>query len=348
MTGTGKVDARLPLGEIRVGDAALELARLPGGSVDQIVTSPPYFRLRNYAHDGQVGLEEHVDQWIDALLPVVDHAARVLTPTGSLWLNLGDTYATHPRQGADRKSLLLAPERLALRLTARGWILRNKIVWAKTAHLPSSVKDRLSNGYEVIYMFARNARYFFDLDAIRVPHTSRPPKAQPKKLPPDPARESWRGPNGTGTRGLDALKAAGRNGHPLGKNPGDVWSLPSSNYRGSHHSTYPIRLAERMVRAGCPEQRCRRCRAPWQRTTRRLGATALRGALTATCDCGVAGQPGVVLDPFIGAGTTAIAAEHLGRAWIGIDINRDFAAEARHRIQQHRSRRTPPVQREVV
>lgn len=285
MKGTGNVRARLPVGEIRVGDAAQQLGRLPVSSVDQIVTSPPYFRLRNYAHDRQVGLEEHVDQWIAALLPVIDQAARILTPTGTLWLNLGDTYATHERQGAARKSLLLAPERLALRLTARGWILRNKIVWAKTTHLPSSVKDRLSNSYEIIYVFARNQRYFFDLDAIRVPHTSRPPKAQPKKSPSETARESWRGPNGSGTRGLDVLKAAGRNGHRLGKNPGDVWALPSSNYRGTHHSTYPIRLAERMLRAGCPERRCGRCRSPWQRTTRRLGATALRGTLTATCNC---------------------------------------------------------------
>ena len=348
MTGVGKIRAVLPLGEIRVGDAARELGRLPAGSVDQIVTSPPYFRLRNYAHDGQVGLEEHVEQWVDALLPVIDQAARLLTPTGSLWLNLGDTYATHRRQGADRKSLLLAPERLALKLTARGWILRNKIVWAKTTHLPSSVKDRLSNSYEIIYVFARDQRYFFDLDAIRVPHTSRPPKARPKHLPSETARESWRGPNGSGTRGLDVLKAAGRNGHPLGKNPGDVWALPSSNYRGSHHSTYPVRLAERMVRAGCPEQRCRRCRSPWQRTTRRLGATALRGALTATCTCGAPAEAGVVLDPFIGVGTTAVAAEQLGRAWIGIDINNDFAAEARQRVNHHRSHRAPPIRREVA
>ena len=130
MTAAKRPGTWLPLGEIVVGDATQELGRLPARSIDQIVTSPPYFRLRNYGHDGQFGLEEHVEQWIDALLPVIDQAVRILTPTGTLWLNLGDTYATHPRQGADRKSLLLGPERLALNLTARGWILRNKIVWA--------------------------------------------------------------------------------------------------------------------------------------------------------------------------------------------------------------------------
>ena len=142
----------LPLGQVIVGDAARELARLPAASIDQVVTSPPYFRLRNYDHRGQLGLEDHVDDWAARLVAVADEVARVLTPTGTLWLNLGDTYATHRRQGAARKSLVLGPERIALALTARGWIMRNKIVWAKTTHLPSSVRDRLSASYEVIYL----------------------------------------------------------------------------------------------------------------------------------------------------------------------------------------------------
>jgi DNA modification methylase len=339
---------RLPVGRILLGDATRELRRLPSQSVDQVVTSPPYFRLRNYDHAAQLGLEEHIDHWVDALVGVLDEVARVLTPTGTLWLNLGDTYATHARQGAVRKSLLLGPERLAIKLAERGWILRNKIIWAKTTHLPSSVRDRLSSSYELIYVFALDQRYFFDLDAVRIPHRSQPPNARADDTAHTTARESWRGPNGVGTAGLDILKAAGRIGHPLGKNPGDVWQLPSSNYRGSHHATYPILLVERMIRAGCPEARCMRCLLPWQRITRRLGATAVRGALKPTCRCRTGREPGVVLDPFFGVGTTAVAAEQLERNWVGIEINPDFTREAYARIEAARRARSNSTSKEVA
>jgi len=134
------------------------------------------------------------------------------------------------------------------------------------------------------------------------------------------------------------VKADGRVGHPFGKNPGDVWKIASSNYRGAHHATFPVALAQRAVRAGCPEARCSRCRRPWRRQTlRRLGGAALRGVLGPSCDCGVASEPGLLLDPFFGAGTTAVAAEQLGRDWLGIELNPDFAALAQERIQQARA-----------
>ncbi len=117
--------------QIIVGDAYEQLCRLPSESIDMVLTSPPYFLLRDYQVRGQLGLEPQVDEWVTNLRAVAQELHRVLLPTGSLWLNLGDTYATHPRQGAARKSLLLGPERLALALVADGWLLRNKIVWAK-------------------------------------------------------------------------------------------------------------------------------------------------------------------------------------------------------------------------
>lgn len=325
----------VPVGCVLVGDAIEQLRRLPDHYVDQVVTSPPYFRLRNYGHPDQLGLETTVDQWVSNLLKVLDEVARVLVPTGTLWLNLGDTFASHPKQGALRKCLLLAPERMALALTQRGWILRNKIVWAKTNHMPTSVGDRLACSYEVIYVLARQPRYFFDVNAIREPHRSRPPTPRPTKMRRE--REVWRGPNGLSDGGLAGLKSAGRVGHPLGRNPGDVWLLASSNYRGSHHATFPARLADRMIRAGCPERRCTRCLVAWERPVRRLGATALRGALTATCSCRAGSEPGVVLDPFMGVGTTAVAAEAQRRNWIGVEINGTFAAEARRRIDAART-----------
>jgi hypothetical protein len=151
-------------------------------------------------------------------------------------------------------------------------------------------------------------------------------------------REAWRGPNGDDASGLDLLKARGIIGHPLGKNPGDVWTLASSNYRGAHHATFPLTLARRAIQAGSPEARCVRCRAPWRRQLiRSLGGTAIRGALGPTCDCQAAGEPAVVLDPFFGAGTTAVAAEQLGRDWLGTELNPDFAALAQRRIQDTRA-----------
>ena len=164
--------AKVPRNTVLLGDALDRLRRLPDGSVDTVLTSPPYFRLRDYAADGQLGLEAHVDQWIERLVEISAEVHRVLVPTGTYWLNLGDTYSAHQSQGAARKSLLMAPERLALRLQQSGWIIRNKIVWAKPNPMPTSIKDRLNCTYEFVYVLAKQPGYFFDLDAIRVPHRS--------------------------------------------------------------------------------------------------------------------------------------------------------------------------------
>jgi site-specific DNA-methyltransferase (adenine-specific) len=324
-----------------VGDAGQELATLPGGSIDMVLTSPPCFRLRDYQVSGQLGLEHTVTDWVANLRGIAAQVAEVLVPTGSFWLNVGDTYALHPKQGAARKSLLLAPERLVLALITDGWQLRNKIVWQKANPMPSSVQDRLSCTWEALYVFVRQANYFFDLDAIRVPHESRPTKAKPGATRAR-AREAWRGPNGDDASGLAFMKARGLVGHPLGKNPGDVWTIASSSYRGAHHATFPVRLAERAIRAGCPEARCSQCCRPWWRkTVRSLGGTAVRGSLGPSCACDAASEPGLVLDPFMGAGSTAVAAERLGRDWLGIELNPAFAALAEKRIAGVRAR--PPT-----
>ncbi|QGH68683.1 site-specific DNA-methyltransferase [Pseudactinotalea sp. HY158] len=343
--------SRLPRNQVLVGDARERLTQLPEGSVDCVITSPPYFRLRDYGHAGQLGLEDSVGAYVTDLVGLCSEAARLLTPTGTLWLNLGDTYSLHAREGAPRKSLVAVPERVLLALIVDGWTVRNKIVWAKTNPIPSSVRDRLSCTYEVIYLLARQPRYYFDLDAVRQPHRSkRGTRPQPRRSarrrastrPParrDPGRPSWRGPNADGDQGLTQLRDAGLVGHPLGKNPGDVWRLPASSYRGAHFATYPEALAARMLLAGCPEQRCTTCRAPWTRPVRRLGATAVRLALTVGCNCDSSTEPGLVLDPFLGAGTTAVAAERHGRDWLGIELNPEYADLARRRIATERSKR---------
>ncbi|WP_100480538.1 DNA-methyltransferase [Mycobacteroides abscessus] len=323
---------------IIVGDALDRLRQLPDASVDCVISSPPYFRLRDYGADGQIGLEPRVDQWVNQLAAISAEVHRVLVPTGTFWLNVGDTYASHPSQGAARKSLLMAPERLALRLQESGWIIRNKIVWAKPNPVPTSVPDRLNCTYEVVYVLTKQPAYFFDLDAIRQPHrTATGKKAARAASPP----ETWRGPNGMAATGLHALKAQGMVGHPLGKNPGDVWTIAPGGYRSRHHATFPVALAQRMIAAGCPEARCGRCRLPWKRNViRALGGIAIRTALAPTCDCPPHREPGLVLDPFMGSGTTAVAAEKLDRDWVGIELNPEFARLAQARITE--ARNCPP------
>ncbi len=163
---------RLPRQTILVGDAHARLRVLPPASIDCVITSPPYWALRNYGMQTQLGLEASVNAWVAGLLPVFDELARVLKPEGALWLNVGDSFSRHPRHGAPAKSLVLAPERLALKLVARNWVLRNKVVWTKPNARPTSITDRLACTWEYVFFFVRSRRYAFDLDAIRVPHRS--------------------------------------------------------------------------------------------------------------------------------------------------------------------------------
>jgi hypothetical protein len=159
---------------ILVGDAGQQLRMRPSGSINCVITSPPYFLLRDYDAHGQIGLEQTVELWVDKLAAVMAEVGRVLADHGTVWLNLGDSYSRHTRYGGPPKSLLLGPERLLLALSADGWIIRNKIAWAKTNPRPASVGDRLTCTWEPLYLLVRQRRYFFDLDAIRVPHRSAP------------------------------------------------------------------------------------------------------------------------------------------------------------------------------
>lgn len=315
----------LPRNRILVGDVRQRLSELPPASVDCIITSPPYFNARNYGHDGQLGLESSVDAWVRELRLVCRKLARVLTPTGGLWLNLGDSYARTARDGAARKCLLLAPERLALALTEDGWLLRNKVIWAKSNPMPSSVPDRLTPTHEVVYFLTRSPRYRFDLDAIREPlrTTQRQTARDPgRSYPPAEAGPTTRATNTN--HGLSRLKAAGRAGHPLGKNPGDVWRLATANYRGGHFAVFPSGLAERPLLATCPRRVCLGCGQP---------------ADPPRCTCRLGTRPGLVLDPFLGTGTTAVVAERHGRDWLGIELNPAYAALAEARLTAARARR---------
>lgn len=330
-------DGALPRGQILAGDALTVLRRLPSAFIDCCITSPPYFQLRDYGVSGQIGLEGEVEGWVEQLRQVLAEVGRVLKPGGSLWLNLGDSYSRHQRYGAPPKSLLLAPERLLLALAKDGWIVRNKVIWAKTNPMPHSVSDRLTTTYEVIYFLVKSGRYRFNLDAIRQPHrsTRRAGTVRRSKYTGDRA---WAGALAGSQDGLIRAQQEGRPGHRLGKNPGDVWWLSTAGYPGAHFATFPEALVERPLLASCPERVCRACGAAWQRSSGQPAAD-----LRPTCACRVGWQPGLVLDPFFGAGTVGVVAERLGRDWLGIELNPAFIALAEQRLAlARRTRPAPP------
>jgi DNA modification methylase len=314
-----------PRNTILVGDALTRLRELPAASVDCAVTSPPYFQLRDYGASGQLGLEPTVAGWVANLRDVCREVARVLVPTGSLWLNLGDSFSRHPKYGAPVKGLLLAPERLLLALAQDGWLVRTKVIWAKTNPMPSSVTDRLSLTYEVIYFLVRQRSYFFDLDAIREPHRSSGAKRArvPQQQPPIGA-----GPLAATRGGLRRARATGEAGHPLGKNPGDVWPIATKGFRGAHFATFPPELARRPILATCPAVVCTACGE---------GRKVRTGTLQ--CDCHAPARRGLVMDPFAGTATTCVVARDLGRDFLGIELNPAYVWLAEDRLGLERVRR---------
>jgi DNA modification methylase len=332
------VRSELPRNLVLAGDAQERLAELPADSVDCVITSPPYFGLRDYGNaEGEIGRESTVDDYVEGLLAVCREIAQVLKPSGSFWLNLRDVYSRRSGAGAAPKSLLLGPERLLLALMRDGWLVRNRIVWAKRNSVPESVRDRLSVTHEDLFLLTRQPSYFFDLDGIRVPHTSR---AERRRSQGTPAAVS---PYATGHRGILQMQAAGRVGHVNGKNPGTVWRFPTSAYRGAHFATFPESLIERPILATCPERLCGNCGRPWSAQYERRGEKLLRLGYEPACECAVAAVPGVVLDPFFGSGTVGVVAQRLGRNWLGIELSPDYQSLARRRIAAAREPNLGPT-----
>lgn len=333
----------LPRNRVLQGDARTRLAELPTGSVDCVVTSPPYPLVRNYEVAGQIGLESSVTDWVESLRAVMREVARVIKPSGSVWLNVADTYSRHDRYGAPPKSALLAPERLLVALVADGWTVRSKVIWAKTNAMPTSVQDRLANTYEFVYFLVRSHTYYFDLDAIRIPHRSQVAR---RGRPAPSAPPGWAGPLAGSQAGLYKERAAGTPGDPLGRNPGDCWAMATAGFRGPHRAVFPEALVIRPLLATCPERLCAACGRPWSRgrvaagvvlprtangersTVVRLG----RGPLRRRCGCDRKSVPGVVLDPFLGSGTTAVVACALGRDYIGVELKPAYCRLARRRL----------------
>ncbi|MFN0132488.1 MAG: DNA methyltransferase [Phycisphaerales bacterium] len=246
----------LELDRVYALEARDGLRQLDDDSVDCVVTSPPYWAVRTYSveptawADGAttvLGLEPSIDIYLDHLLEVFTEVRRVLKPSGTLWVNLGDVYASGTRsrvrgplhglmpvpsddafRALPDKTLCLIPSRFALRMVESGWTLRNTIVWHKPNFLPASVRDRFACSWEPIYLFAKSERYFFDMDAVRAPHRSANRAGSSKR---------WRIPGSY---------------DPRGKNPGDVWLVATRGEGQSHPAPYPERLCERPILAGCP------------------------------------------------------------------------------------------------
>jgi DNA modification methylase len=273
--------------QIHEGDALDVLDELPESSIHSVVCSPPYYGLRDYNHDDQLGLEPTVEKFVEQLVTVGQKLQRVLRPDGSWWLNLGDSYAgsgrgqwntpsddvkesyvpdqrTFPNRedSVTRKSKLLVPHRVAIALIDDGWLVRSDAVWAKPNPMPSSVKDRLNETKEFVFHLTPQPDYWFDLDAVREPH---------KDESFDRAENGYQGAKTWATDHLPDRDGAERTHnfdkplHPGGKNPGDVFDVPVAQCPEDHYATFPEELIEPPIKATCPPHVCAACGTPYER-----------------------------------------------------------------------------------
>lgn len=352
------------------------------------------------AWHGQLGLEPSLDMYIEHMLEITAELKRVLKPTGTLWWNHGDCYSGNmgkrsgwsyvsnlgnkkdgtainfkPKYDFPQKCLCLQNYILALRMIQeQGWILRNVIIWRKPNALPESVKDRFSKKYEPIFFFTKSKKYWFDLYAVLEPYTNEINRWGGDILKAK-GESIWDKATGQNTYRDRNLRP-----NPLGKNPGDVWDIPTQPFSAKelgfedvdHFATFPPRLVERIIKCGCPQWVCSKCGFIRERIVegRKPDAFNIRvrdvkegrlkhldriakeheisnydeynygglGKITigwTSCNCNAEWQPGIVLDPFMGSGTTGMVARMLGRNFIGIEINPDYCKIAEARIKPY-------------
>lgn len=292
-----------------MGDCLEVLKTLPDRHVNTCVTSPPYWGLRDYGVDGQLGLEKTPEEYVDRMVGVFREVRRVLRDDGTLWLNLGDSYAASNPSGPQGKGgqrserrftaktsikmgpglkpkdLVGIPWRVAFALQADGWYLRQDIIWHKPNPMPESVTDRCTKAHEYIFLLSKCPKYYFDQDSIREPYTW-----------PSGKIKGTRGRQGySAARGKDRDNSGGYPQNNSGKNKRSVWVVTPKPFKDAHFATFPQDLIEPCILAGCPEG-------------------------------------GTVLDPFLGAGTTAVVAQKHGRKWIGCELNPEYVAIAERRI----------------
>ena len=327
---------------ILVGDCLDLLRTLPEESVHCVVTSPPYWGLRDYGVQGAIGLEPTFGEHLDALVRVFREVRRVLRSDGTLWLNYGDAYRA--------KQLLMMPARVALALQADGWWLRSEIVWQPNP-MPESVRDRPTSAHEKLFLLTKAARYFYDAEAVREEDAG---TDHPRNILHRPEPSGGLLPSHSGIR-----TAEGRNG--AGRNLRNVWTIPTHAYPGAHFATFPPKLVEPCIKAGTSERgACPECGAPWTRVTerkqvnpgnrqtngprsmeRRQESAGFEQRLETqvetlgwqpTCEHDTEPVRCKVLDPFGGAGPVGLVASRLGRDAILIELNPEYAEMAERRI----------------
>ena len=306
---------------ILAGDALATLRTLPDGCVQTCVTSPPYWGLRDYGVPGQLGLEATPEAYVARMVEVFREVRRVLRDDGTLWLNLGDSYAggteRHTgRNDTDRptpggrggsfrggarnvidcragnykaKDLIGIPWMVAFALRADGWYLRSDIIWHKPNPMPESVRDRPTKAHEYLFLLSKRERYYYDADAIREPHSAPFRKSGPGAL---------RGQVEIRPRGnLQTIDEQSYN--PAGRNKRSVWTVATAPYAGAHFATFPPALIEPCILAGAP-------------------------------------AGGLVLDPFFGSGTVGAVARRHSRHYLGIELSPAYIALAEQRIASER------------
>jgi len=256
---------------------------IPDNSVDCVVTSPPYWGLRDYDTNGQVGLESTPEEYCTVMVEVFREVWRVLKPTGTLWLNLGDSYASDTK-GLKSKDLVGIPWRVAFALQADGWYLRSDIIWSKPNPMPESVTDRPTKAHEYVFLLTKSPRYYYDDDAIKEPSTEMRSGNHSRKANHQDNRANFGvsipyEPDGTG------------------RNKRSVWEITTQSYPEAHFATFPEKLVEPCILAGCPPS-------------------------------------GTVLDPFVGSGTTMAVAQRFDRRCVGSDLNSEYLDLAVKRLER--------------
>lgn len=372
-------------------DALRLLQMLPDDYINCVVTSPPYWGLRDYGIDGQIGLEDTPQSYVRRMVELFREVRRVLRPDGTCWINLGDSYANdgkwggstggkhsnglHGNTGIGRqkthtglkpKDLCGIPWRVALALQDDGWWLRSDIIWAKGSAMPESVTDRPTKAHEYIFLMTKSANYWYDADAIREP--CKVESSERAKRAVSDTHKNLHIPG----QSQHSMHKARANGDeypmPTTRNKRTVWHVNPKGYDSAHFATYPIALIDPCVKAGCPPQVCVECGAPWKRVIEKERIATRPGIISATdntkdlfiakgsggntelryryetktttigwqptCDCNASTRPGIVYDPFMGAGTTALAAIQNSRHYIGSELNPEYVAMARQRIAE--------------
>jgi len=338
-----------------VGDVRKALRTLPEKSIQTCVTSPPYWGLRDYGTPGQLGLEPTPEEYVANMVEVFREVWRVLRKDGTLWLNLGDSYANANPGSLKPKDLCGIPWRVAFALQADGWYLRSDIIWNKSNPMPESVTDRPTKAHEYIFLLSKSKRYFYDAEAIREP-------AKWERWGNQTENKKHPGTAGhLGGKSLSELPISDK------KNRRTVWTVATKPFPGSHFATFPPKLIEPCILAGTSPRACEVCGSPWERVVEkertlesgsgksgkvpvgkngprlqgggetldiRMGprVKSITTGWQPTCTCQNKGQAAcTVLDPFGGSGTVTMMAEKLGRNSVYIDLNPEYLEMAKER-----------------